>query len=55
MPAATTAEPAAPSFDERWPAWQARGADHDRRSSQGRDGRDCLAVAAAIFQALLLR
>ena len=41
--AVTSVPPASSSFDERWQAWQAKGAGHDR------DVRRKLAIAAPFF------
>ena len=52
----TTALPASPTFEERWAAWQARGAAHDRAVRRRVTiAAPILAVAAAILYALLLR
>jgi hypothetical protein len=57
----TTAERAVPpaslSFDERWEAWQAKGAAHDRavRRKLAIAAPLVAIVAAAIFYALLSR
>jgi hypothetical protein len=45
-----------PTFEERWAAWQARGAAHDRAVRRRVTiAAPILAVAAAILYALLLR
>jgi hypothetical protein len=52
----TTALPANATFEERWAAWQARGAAHDRAARRKvMIAGPILAVAAAILYALLLR
>ena len=52
----TTARPTSPTFEERWAAWQARGAAHDRAVRRRVTiAAPVLAVVAAILYALLLR
>lgn len=52
----TTAPDAGASFEERWAAWQARGAAHDRAVRRKvAIAIPVVAVAAAILYALLLR
>ena len=55
--AAETAAPSTtPTFEERWAAWQARGAAHDRAVRRKVTiAAPILAVAAAILYVLLLR
>jgi small-conductance mechanosensitive channel len=57
MTAVTTVIPVSPTFDERWEAWQARGAAHDRAVRRKLTiAAPLLAiVAAAIFYALVIR
>jgi hypothetical protein len=52
----TTAPLATPTFEERWAAWQARGAAHDRAVRRKLAiAAPILAVAAVILYALLVR
>ena len=55
--AATLPPPVMPSFDERWAAWQARGAAHDRavRRRFGIATPVMALLAAAILYALVGR
>jgi len=47
---------AAPSFEERWTAWLARGAAHDRAVRRRiMLALPTLAIVAAVFYVLLLR
>jgi small-conductance mechanosensitive channel len=57
MTAVTTVIPVSLTFDERWEAWQARGAAHDRAVRRKLTiAAPLLAiVAAAIFYALVIR
>ena len=52
-----TAVPEAASFDERWAAWQARGAAHDRavRRKMAVAVPILIVVAAVVFYVLLGR
>ena len=53
----STAVPAGPSFEQRWAAWQARGAAHDRavRRKMAVATPILIAVAAVVFYLLLGR
>ena len=53
----STAVPAGPSFEQRWAAWQARGAAHDRavRRKMAVAAPILLAVAAVVFYLLFGR
>jgi hypothetical protein len=55
--AVTTVPPASSSFDERWEAWQAKGAAHDRavRRKLAIAAPFFAIVAGAIFYALVVR
>jgi hypothetical protein len=56
-PAAETKKPEAASFDERWAAWQAKGAAHDRavRRKMAIAALILSVVAAVVIYALLGR
>jgi hypothetical protein len=55
--AVSTTKPEAASFDERWAAWQEKGAAHDRavRQKMGIAAPILIVVAAVIIYALLGR
>jgi hypothetical protein len=59
VPTPPAAVPAVSSFDERWEAWRARGAAHDRavgrRLAIAAPILAVVAVAIAIFYALVVR
>jgi small-conductance mechanosensitive channel len=52
-----TVQPVSPSFDERWDAWQAKGAAHDRavRRKLAIAAPIVAVVAAALFYAVVVR
>jgi hypothetical protein len=53
---ASIPQPLSSDFDERWAAWQAKGAAHDRAVRRKMAiAAPLLAVAAAIVYALLIR
>jgi hypothetical protein len=53
--AETIARPASPTFEERWAAWQARGAAHDRAVRRRVTIAVPILLVAAAILALLLR
>ena len=54
--AVQTSQPGTPSFDERWTAWQARGAAHERAVRRRMVfALPILAIVAAVLYVLLPR